>query len=87
MSKISFSEKGWGDYCYWQSQDKKTLKRVNILLQDIGRNRFNGLGKPEPLKGKLAGFWSRRIDDANRLVYKISDDEIEIIECKGHYGD
>ena len=87
MSKISFSEKGWGDYCYWQAQDKKTLKRINNLLQDIGRNSFKGLGKPEPLKGDFAGFWSRRIDDANRLIYKISDDEIEIIECKGHYGD
>ena len=87
MSKISFSEKGWGDYCYWQTQDKKTLKRINILLQDISRNGFKGLEKPEPLKGDMTGLWSRRIDDANRLLYKVSDFGIEIIQCKGHYGD
>ena len=69
MNKISFSSSEWGDYCYWQAQDKKTLKRINLLLEDISRNGFVGIGKPEPLKGNLLGFWSRRIDDANRLLY------------------
>lgn len=86
MSKIVFSDRAWGEYCYWQNQDKKTLKRINILLADICRNNFTGIGKPEPLKGDLNGFWSRRIDDANRLVYKITIDEVEVIQCKGHYG-
>ena len=66
---------------------QKNSQENNILLQDISRNRFNGLGKPEPLKGELSGIWSRRIDDANRLLYKISDDCIEIIQCKEHYDD
>lgn len=71
---------------YWQSQDKKTLKRINSLLQDIERNGYNGIGKPEPLKGDLSGYWSRRIDDTNRLVYKIlGEGIIEIYQCKGHY--
>ena len=85
MSKISFSDDGWGDYCYWQTHDKKMLKKINILLRDINRNSFTGIGKPGPLKGDLSGFWSRRIDNANRLVYRISKEEIEIIQCKGHY--
>lgn len=87
MSKLSFSEKAWQEYLYWQTQDKKTLKRVNQLLQDIDRNGYSGIGKPEPLKGDLSGFWSRRIDDTNRLVYRLSDDLIEILQCKGHYND
>lgn len=87
MSKLSFSEKAWQEYLYWQTQDKKTLKRVNQLLQDIDRNGYSGIGKPEPLKGNLSGFWSRRIDDTNRLVYRLSDDLIEILQCKGHYND
>ena len=85
MSSISFSESAWEEYCYWQTQDKKTLKRINLLLTDVQRNGFTGLGKPEPLKENLSGYWSRRIDDANRLVYKIENDKIEIIQCKGHY--
>lgn len=87
MSKLSFSEKAWQEYLYWQTQDKKTLKRINQLLQDIDRNGYNGIGKPEPLKGDLSGFWSRRIDDTNRLVYRLSDNLIEILQCKGHYND
>lgn len=87
MSKLSFSEKAWQEYLYWQTQDKKTLKRINQLLQDIDRNGYNGIGKPEPLKGDLSGFWSRRIDDTNRLVYRLSNDLIEILQCKGHYND
>lgn len=85
MSSISFSESAWEEYCYWQTQDKKTLKRINLLLTDVQRNGFTGLGKPEPLKENLSGYWSRRIDDVNRSVYKIENDKIEIIQCKGHY--
>ncbi|MEE1155396.1 MAG: Txe/YoeB family addiction module toxin [Acutalibacteraceae bacterium] len=87
MSKLSFSEKAWQEYLYWQTQDKKTLKRINQLLQDIDRNGYSGIGKPEPLKGDLSSFWSRRIDDTNRLVYRLHDDFIEILQCKGHYND
>ena len=79
MSKISFSNRAWGEYCYWQTQDKKTLKRINILLQDIVRNSYSGIGKPEPLKNNLTGLWSRRIDDANRIVYRITKDGLEVV--------
>ncbi len=86
MSKLSFTEDGWSDYLFWQTQDKKILKKINKLLQDIERNGHSGLGKPEPLKHNLSGYWSRRIDDEHRLVYKIIDDEtIEIYQCRGHY--
>lgn len=85
MNNIMFSDRAWEEYCYWQTQDKKTLKRINQLLLDIKRNGFTGMGKPEPLKNNLSGFWSRRIDDTNRLVYKITNDYIEIVQCKGHY--
>lgn len=87
MSKIVFTELAWEDYLYWQTQDKKTLKRINMLLQDINRNGYDGIGKPEPLRGDKSGYWRRRIDDTNRIVYKVSDDRIEIIQCKGHYND
>ena len=87
MGKISFSESGWEDYLFWQTQDKKTLKRINQLLQDILRNGNDGIGKPEPLRGDLSGFWSRRIDAANRLVYRISGDIIEVVSCRYHYDD
>lgn len=79
MNKISFTNRAWEEYCYWQSQDKKTLKRINLLLIDIQRNSFEGIGKPEPLKGNLTGYWSRRIDDVNRLVYRIIDEQIEVV--------
>ncbi len=85
MNKISFTNRAWEEYCYWQSQDKKTLKRINLLLIDIQRNSFEGIGKPEPLKGNLTGYWSRRIDDVNRLVYRIINEQIEVVQCKGHY--
>ena len=85
MSEISFSNRAWGEYCYWQTQDKKTLKRINILLQDILRNSYSGIGKPEPLKDNLTGLWSRRIDDANRIVYRITKAGVEVVQCKGHY--
>ena len=86
MKKVRFDE-AWEDYTYWQMQDKKTLKRINVLLKDIERGNFDGIGKPEPLKGDMSGFWSRRIDDVNRLVYRIRGDVVEIVSCKGHYED
>mgnify|MGYP002531018357 FL=1 len=84
MKKIWFDE-AWEDYLFWQTQDKKTLRRINLLLRDIERGGFEGLGKPEPLRGDLSGFWNRRIDDTNRLVYRIAGDILEILSCKGHY--
>ena len=85
MRKIWFDE-AWEDYLYWQNQDKKTLKRINILIKDIERgNGFEGMGKPEPLKENLSGFWSRRIDESNRLVYRVKDGIIEIVSCRAHY--
>ena len=86
MKKIWFVE-ACEDYLYWQLQDKKTLKRVNQLLKDIEREPFSGIGKPEPLKGELSGFWSRRIDGVNRLVYRIKEDVVEILSCRGHYDE
>lgn len=86
MKKVWFDE-AWADYLYWQSQDKKTLKRINELLRDIERNNFDGIGKPEPLKGELSGFWSWRIDATNRFVYRIENGVLEILSCKGHYED
>lgn len=76
----------WDDYLYWQAQDRKTLKRINQLLLDIDRNGNSGIGKPEPLKGNLQGYWSRRIDETNRLVYRIVENRIEILQCRSHYG-
>ena len=84
MNKI-WSDEAWEDYLYWQTQDRKTLRRINLLLKDIDRNGNEGIGKPEPLKYELQGFWSRRIDDVNRLVYRVKDGNIEIAQCKTHY--
>lgn len=86
MKKIWFDE-AWEEYLYWQTQDKKTIKRINALLKDIERGHFDGIGKPEPLKGDYSGFWSRRIDDSNRLIYRINDGVLEVLSCKGHYED
>lgn len=86
MNKL-WQDSAWEDYLYWQTQDRKTLKRINQLLQDISRNGYNGIGKPEPLKGDLTGWWSCRIDDTNRLVYRINNGIIEIAQCRSHYGD
>ena len=86
MHKIWFDD-AWIDYIYWQTQDKKTLKRINNLIKDTERNPFEGIGKPEPLKGNLSGFWSRHIDDTNRFVYRINNDKLEILSCRGHYED
>ena len=85
--QIAFLPKAWEDYLYWQTQDKKTVRRINQLLQDIVRNGNEGIGKPEPLSSDLAGDWSRRIDEKNRLVYRIKNDRIEIVQCRTHYGD
>lgn len=87
MSKLTFTENAFAEYLYWQTQDKKTLKRINMLLKDISRSPFEGIGKPEALKGNFSGLWSRRIDDVNRLVYAVSEEQIEIYQCKGHYDD
>ncbi|MBR2778676.1 MAG: Txe/YoeB family addiction module toxin [Firmicutes bacterium] len=86
MNKL-FTDNGWQDYLFWESQDKKTLKRINMLIEDISRNGNIGLGKPEPLTGSLAGFWSRRINDKDRLIYKLEDDAVIILACRFHYGD
>lgn len=83
----AWDEDAWIDYVYWQTEDKKTLKRINMLIKDIERNGHNGLGSPEPLKGNLSVFWSRRIDKKNRLVYRIADNVIQIIQCRTHYGE
>ena len=84
---IVFTPHAWADYTYWQSQDKKTLKRINSLIEAAVREPFAGIGKPEALRGDLTGFYSRRIDDVNRLVYLASDTELQIIACRYHYGD
>lgn len=83
--KITFTDEAWEEYLYWQSTDKKILKKVNSLIKDIQREPFNGLGKPEPLKYELSGFWSRRITDEHRLVYEVSDGTIAIVSCRYHY--
>ncbi|MCB2291305.1 Txe/YoeB family addiction module toxin [Clostridium sp. CS001] len=84
MKKV-WSDEAWSDYIEWQSQDKRTLKKINQLIKDIDCNGYTGIGKPEPLKYELQGFWSRRIDGENRLVYRIEDEQIEIAQCKTHY--
>ena len=83
--RILWEDRAWNEYLHWQTQDKKTLKRINMLIKDIQRNVFEGIGKPEPLKGSLSGLWSRRIDDTNRIVYFVEQETIYIISCKGHY--
>lgn len=82
---IVFSKNAWEDYTFWQSEDRKTLKKINTLIRDIQRSPYEGIGKPEPLKFDLAGFWSRRIDLEHRLIYQIEEDEILIYACRYHY--
>jgi len=82
-----WQDEAWDDYLYWQTQDRKTLKRINLLLKDIERNRYDCIGKPEPLKENLSGLWSVKIDDKNRIVFCIKDDKIEIWQCGSHYRD
>jgi toxin YoeB len=82
---LTFDVHGWEDYVYWQTHDRKTLKRINQLIADALRDPFNGIGKPEPLKHILAGAWSRRIDDVNRLVYYVTDEHIVVLQAREHY--
>lgn len=85
--KLEWVTLAWEDYLYWQTQDKKTLKRINNLILECLRTPFEGTGKPEPLKANLTGFWSRRIDEKHRLVYTASDERLTIIQCRFHYDD
>lgn len=82
---LCWTDEAWAGYLYWQTQDKKTLRRINKLITDVKRSPFEGIGKPEPLKENLSGFWSRRIDDTNRLVYALDEGAITIISCRYHY--
>ncbi len=82
---LAWTKESWSDYVYWQTQDKKTLKRINKLITNTQRLPYTGIGKPEPLKENLAGFWSRRIDESNRLVYTVDDNQLTIISCRYHY--
>ena len=85
--KLLWHDTAWSDYMYWQTQDRKTLNRINNLLKDIDRNGYNCIGKPEPLSGNKSGWWSVRIDEKNRLIFKIENEVIEIYQCRTHYGD
>lgn len=87
MNKITFVQSAWDDYLEWQSNDRQTLKKINVLLKEILRDPFQESGKPEPLKGNLSQCWSRRINEKDRLVYIVAEDEIQIIQCRGHYSD
>lgn len=82
---LSWAEKAWDDYLYWQKTNKKIIKRVNVLIKDIKRQPFEGIGDPEPLKHNWSGYWSRRIDREHRLVYKVTDEAIVIVQCRYHY--
>ena len=83
--RILWDERAWDDYLSWQTKDKKSLRKINTLIKDIQRSPFDGIGKPEPLKDNLQGWWSRRIDDSNRIVYKVESGLAIIASCKGHY--
>jgi toxin YoeB len=83
--RLAWTREAWADYLYWQRQDRRTLKRINTLVTDVLRSPFSGIGKPEPLRENLAGFWSRRIDDTNRLVYAVDDERVSAISCRYHY--
>jgi toxin YoeB len=85
MNKVLFTGDSWEHYLHWQAENKKIAKRINDLIKDISRNGNDGIGKPEPLKGYLSGWWSRHIDETNRLVYRLNDGMVEILQCKGHY--
>lgn len=82
---LSWTEDAWDDYLYWQSQDRRTLKRINTLLRDMKRSPFEGIGKPEPLKWNYQGAWSRRIDSANRIIYTVIGDDLCVLSCRDHY--
>jgi toxin YoeB len=83
--KYIFTQQAWEEYLYWQTADRHMLKRINELLKDIARNKYTGIGKPEPLKENLSGYWSRRINDTHRLVYRLTGDTCEVYQCRGHY--
>lgn len=83
----AWTDEAWEEFCYWQTQDKKTLKRILALIKDIDRNGYDGIGKPERLTGDLSLYWSRRIDDCNRIVYRMDGDTIKIVQCGSHYKD
>ena len=87
MDNLQFSENAWRDFSYWLNQDKRILNRIMKLFADIQRNGYQGIGKPEPLSGDLSGYWSRRIDEKNRIVYRIENDIVYIIQCGSHYHD
>ena len=87
MMNIHWDEKAWQEYLYWQMQDKKTLRKINNLLKDIDRNEYSCIGKPEPLKGDYSGWRSVRIDEKKRLIFKIENEQLKILECGTHYGD
>ena len=86
MRKL-WDDKAWEEYLYWQKQDKKTLRKINTLLKSIDRNGYRCTGQPEPLSANLSGYWSVRIDEKNRIVFRIVGDDVEIIQCGSHYGD
>ena len=83
----TWTDDAWNQYVYWQTEDRKTLKRINLLLKDIDRSGYEGIGKPEPLTGNWSGYWSRQIDDKNRIIYRIENKIIIVAECGSHYGD
>ncbi|SDH28855.1 MULTISPECIES: Txe/YoeB family addiction module toxin [unclassified Duganella] len=85
MRNIKFTDEAWTSYTYWQTQDKRTLKRINELIKDAQRDPFSGIGKPEALKHSLTGFWSRRIDETNRFIYEATEEDLVIISCRYHY--
>lgn len=85
QSRLVWTKAAWEDYVYWQTQDRKTLRRINRLIKDASRNPESGIGKPEPLRENLSGLWSRRIDEVNRLVYLIDADDLVILTCRYHY--
>ena len=85
MRNVTFTDEAWSSYIYWQTQDKKTLKRINELIKDAQRDPFTGIGKPEALKHSLTGFWSRRIDETNRFIYEATEEDLVIISCRYHY--
>jgi toxin YoeB len=85
MRNLKFTDEAWNGYVYWQTQDRKTLKRINDLIREVQKDAFTGVGKPEALKYSLSGLWSRRIDETNRLVYEVSEEDITIISCRYHY--
>ena len=83
--QLCWTQDAWDDYLYWQKEDKKALKRINTLIKEVMRSPFEGIGKPESLRGNLSGLWSRRIDSANRLIYQVTDNSIIILSAKSHY--